>query len=73
MAKALGGVFVLWLRNLNGGKRDRPAAEAEGADPVLDHAKSVHKPLFHFPEPPVGDTAPRLHPEHRSLGVLSVV
>ena len=73
MEKALGDFFVLLFGNLNGGQRHRPAAEAEGADPVLDHTKSVHKPLFDFPEPPVGNTAPRLHSEHRSLEALPVV
>ena len=64
---------MLLCGELDGRKRNRPAAEAEGADPVLDHAKSVDKPLFDFPEPPVGDPAPRLHSGHRSLGALCVV
>jgi hypothetical protein len=46
---------------LDGRQRQRPAAVAERADPVLDEAEGVYKALFHFPKAPVGNPTPGIH------------
>ena len=62
------GRVELFEGSLNGRQADLPAAEAERADPVLDHAELVHKALFYLPKPLMGHTTPGMHPREPSSG-----